>query len=116
MNVVKNGWKTSVLPLFLAVIFFALGFSTKWFTIFGAAGMLVLLLAVRLKDIKKLKGGLSDKYVAFFDYPAFLLLGFIGLAVVIYFVTYIPDMLAGDSWSTIFSLQNAMLGFHAGLT
>ena len=41
MNVVKDGWKkTSVLPLFLAVVFFALGFSTKWFTLFGAAGLL----------------------------------------------------------------------------
>jgi dolichyl-phosphate-mannose--protein O-mannosyl transferase len=116
MNVVKSGWKTSVVPLFFAVIFFALGFSTKWFTLFGAAGMLVLLAALRFRDIKKLKGTLSDKYVAFFNYPAFLLLGFIGLAIGIYFVTYIPDVLAGDSWSTIFSLQNAMLSFHAGLT
>ena len=33
-NVVKNRWKVSVLPLFLAVLFFAFGFSTKWFTIF----------------------------------------------------------------------------------
>ena len=56
MNVAKSGWKTSVLPLFLAVIFFALGFSTKWFTIFGAAGLLVLLMAVRFKDVAKLKG------------------------------------------------------------
>ena len=55
MNVVKSGWKTSVLPLFLAVIFFALGFSTKWFTLFGAAGMLVLLVALRFRDVKKLK-------------------------------------------------------------
>ena len=69
MNVVKNGWKTSVLPLFLAVIFFALGFSTKWFTIFGAGGLLILLVAYRLKGVIKLKGGLAEKYVAFFDYP-----------------------------------------------
>jgi dolichyl-phosphate-mannose--protein O-mannosyl transferase len=113
MNVVKNGWKTSVLPLFLAVIFFALGFSTKWFTIFSAGGMLILLLAVRFKDITKLKG-LVNKYVGFFDYPAMLLLGFIGLAVVIYFLTYIPEMLAGDSLLKIFNLQNAMFGFQSG--
>ncbi|MGD0405484.1 MAG: glycosyltransferase family 39 protein [Candidatus Bathyarchaeia archaeon] len=113
MNVVKNGWKTDVLPLFLAVIFFALGFSTKWFTVFGAVGMLALLAALRLRDIAKLKGSLSQKYVAFFDYPVFLLLGFICLAVVIYFVTYIPDMLAGDSFITILHLQNVMLSFHS---
>jgi dolichyl-phosphate-mannose--protein O-mannosyl transferase len=114
VNVVKNGWKVSVLPLFLAVIFFALGFSTKWFTIFGALGMLALLVALRFRDIVKLKGRLGDKYVAFFDYPVTLLLGFIGLAVVIYFVTYIPDMLAGDSFLTILHLQNAMAGFQSG--
>ena len=112
-NLVKNGWKTSVLPLFLAVIFFALGFSTKWFTIFGAGGLLVLLLAYRLKDVVKLKGGLADKYVAFFDYPFTPLLGFIGLSVVIYFITYIPEMLAGDPFIKILNLQNAMFGFQS---
>ncbi len=59
--------------------------------------MLVLLVALRLRDVKNLKGTLSDKYVAFFNYPAFILLGFIGIVVGIYFVTYIPDVLAGDS-------------------
>ena len=114
MNVVKSGWKTSVLPLFLAVLFFALGFSAKWFTIFGALGMVALLLAVRLKDVSKLKGSLSDKYIAIFEHPALLLLGFVGLAVLIYFLTYIPEMLAGDSFLSIFNLQSAMLSFHAG--
>jgi len=115
MNVVKSGWKkTSILPLFLAVIFFALGFSTKWFTIFGALGMLALLLAVRLKDVSNLKGSLGDRYVAIFNYPTVLFLGFVGLAVVIYFLTYIPDMLAGDSFPAILNLQSSMLSFHAG--
>ena len=50
MNVVKNGFKkTSVLPLFLAVVFFALGFSTKWFAIYGALACLRCLLAVRIQ-------------------------------------------------------------------
>ena len=116
MNVVKSGWKTSVLPLFLAVVFFALGFSTKWFVLYSAAGLLALLVAVRFKDLAKLKGNLSDKYAAFFDRPALLLLGFIGVAVVIYFATYIPEMLAGDSLFTIFNLQTAMLSFHSSST
>jgi dolichyl-phosphate-mannose--protein O-mannosyl transferase len=114
-NVVKDGFKkTSVLPLFLTVIFFALGFSTKWFTLYGAAGLLALLVAVRIKDLSRLKKSLSEKYIAFFDRPALLLLGFIGVAVAIYFASYIPDMLAGDSFPTILNLQNAMLSFHSG--
>jgi dolichyl-phosphate-mannose-protein mannosyltransferase len=115
MNVVRNGWKkTSVLPLFLTVIFFALGISTKWFVLYSAAGLLALLVAVRFKDLAKLKASLSEKYVAFFNYPALLLLGFIGVAVVIYFATYIPEMLAGDLPLTIFNLQGAMFSFHSG--
>ena len=115
MNVVKEGFKkTSVLPLFLAVVFFALGVSTKWFTLYGAAGLLALLVAVRIKDLSRLKKSLSERYIAFFDHPALLLLGFIGIAVAIYFATYIPDMLAGDSFPTILNLQGAMLSFHSG--
>ncbi len=115
MNVVKTGFKkSSVLPLFLAVVFFALGFSTKWFILYGAAGLLALLIAVRIKDLSRLKKSLSDKYVAFFDQPFLLLLGFIGIAVAIYFATYIPEMLAGDSFPTIIHLQSAMFAFHSG--
>jgi dolichyl-phosphate-mannose--protein O-mannosyl transferase len=115
MQIVKNGWKnTSVLPLFLAVVFFALGVSTKWFTLWSAAGMVALLVAVRFKDLTRLKGSLSDKYVAFFDHPALLLVGFAGIAVLIYFATYIPEMLLGDSFPSILNLQLSMLSFHSG--
>jgi dolichyl-phosphate-mannose-protein mannosyltransferase len=96
------------------VIFFALGVSTKWFALYGAAGLLALLVAVRIKDLSKLKKSLSEKYVAFFDRPFLLLLGFIGIAVGIYFATYIPDMMAGDSFPTIIKLQSAMFAFHSG--
>jgi dolichyl-phosphate-mannose-protein mannosyltransferase len=115
MKVLKVGWKnTSVLPLFLAVIFFALGISVKWFTLWGALGLVALLVAVRLKDITRLKGSLSDKYVAFFDYPALLFLGFVGVAALIYFATYIPEMVLGDSFPSILNLQVSMLNFHSG--
>ena len=115
MNVVKKGWSTSVLPLLAAVIFFALGFSTKWIVLYGAIGMLALLAAIRLREVSKLKGSLSAKYVAFFDHPFLLILGFVGVVALIYFVTYIPDMLAGNSIVDIFRLQFSMFGFHSGL-
>ena len=114
-NVPKKGWKTaSVLPLLLAVVFFALGFSTKWFIMWGTAGLLTLLVAVRFREILKLKGNLSEKYVAFFAHPFLLLLGCIGVVAAIYFATYIPEMLMGNSPLTIFNLQNAMFSFHSG--
>jgi len=114
MNVVKEGWKTFVLPLFVAVVFFALGFSTKWVVLYGAVGMLALLAAVRLREVSKLKGGLGAKYLAFFEHPFLLILGFAGVAVVIYFLTYIPDLLTGNSLLDVVQLQSAMFSFHSG--
>jgi dolichyl-phosphate-mannose-protein mannosyltransferase len=115
VNVVKNGWKTSVLPLFLAVLFFALGFSAKWVVLYGFVGMLALLVALRIKDVAKLKESLANRYVAFFDYPFLLLLGFLAMAVFIYFLTYVPDMLAGRTLLDVINLQFAMYNYHSTL-
>ena len=115
LNVVKNGWKTSVLPLFFAVLFFALGFSTKWVVLYGFVGMLALLVALRIKDVAKLKESLANRYVAFFDYPFLLLLGFLAMAVFIYFLTYIPDMLAGRTLLDVINLQFGMYQYHSTL-
>ncbi len=116
MSVVKKGWKTSVLPLLFAVVFFALAFSTKWLALYSALGMLALLVALRLREVVKLKEGLGTKYVAFFNHPFLLLLGLAGLVAVIYFATYIPDMLFGNSFSDIIKLQFEMYNFHSTLT
>jgi dolichyl-phosphate-mannose--protein O-mannosyl transferase len=115
LNVVKNGWKTSVLPLFFAVLFFALGFSTKWVVLYGFVGMLALLVALRIKDVAKLKESLANRYAAFFDYPFLLLLGFLAMAVFIYFLTYIPDMLAGRTLLDVINLQFGMYQYHSTL-
>ncbi|MGF3522926.1 MAG: glycosyltransferase family 39 protein [Candidatus Bathyarchaeia archaeon] len=116
INVVKKGWETSVSPLILAVVLFALSFSTKWLALYGALGMLALLAALRLREVFKLKAGLGAKYVAFFDHPFLLLLGLAGVVAAIYFVTYIPDMLIGNSFSDIIKLQFEMFNFHSTLT
>jgi dolichyl-phosphate-mannose--protein O-mannosyl transferase len=115
LNVVKNGWKTSVLPLFLTALFFALGFSTKWVVLYGFVGMLALLVALRIKDVAKLKESLANRYVAFFDHPFLLLLGFLAMAVFIYFLTYIPDMLAGRTLLDVINLQFGMYQYHSTL-
>jgi dolichyl-phosphate-mannose-protein mannosyltransferase len=114
-GVLKNGWKTPVLPLFLAVLFFALGFSTKWIVLFGFLGQLAILLVLRLREVIKLKDDLSARISAFFEHPFFLLFCFVALAVFVYFLTYIPDMLAGRSLVDVFNLQGSMFGYHSGL-
>lgn len=115
-GVLKKGWKnTSVLPLVLAVVAFACAFATKFgFPLFSALGLLSLLVALRFRDVKNLKGTLSEKYVAFFDKPALILIACIGLVALIYFAAYIPEMAMGNSFGQILDLQNAMFGFHTG--
>jgi dolichyl-phosphate-mannose-protein mannosyltransferase len=115
-NVLKDGWKTPVLPLFLAVLFFALGFSTKWLVLYGFAAELAILAALRLGEVSKLKKGLSDKLYAFTDHPFSAILEFLLVALFVYFLIYIPDMLAGRSLLEVFGLQGAMFNYHATLT
>jgi dolichyl-phosphate-mannose-protein mannosyltransferase len=115
-NVLKNGWETPVQPLFLAILFFALGFSTKWFVLYGFAAQLALLAALRLKEVAKLKKSLSDKFYAFTDHPFSVIVGFLLLAVLVYFLTYIPDMLAGRSAVDVLGLPGSMYHYHSTLT
>jgi dolichyl-phosphate-mannose--protein O-mannosyl transferase len=99
----------------LSVVAFACAFATKFgFPLFSALGLLSLLVALRLKEVKNFKGTLSDKYVAFFDKPFLLLIGCLGLVALIYLATYIPEMIMGNSLMQILDLQNAMFGFHSG--
>jgi dolichyl-phosphate-mannose-protein mannosyltransferase len=114
-NVLKNGWKTSTVPLFLAVLFFAFGFSTKWTVLFGFSGQLAMLLALRLRDVVKLKDGLSSKIKLFFSRPFFAVLCFVGVAVCIYFLAFVPSMLTGRSLTDVFDLQWSMLSYHSKL-
>ncbi|XES77743.1 MAG: glycosyltransferase family 39 protein [Candidatus Bathyarchaeia archaeon] len=119
-NVVKKGWSTSVWPLFGAVMFFFLSFSTKWVALYGAVGMLMLLVALRIRDVSRLKTNLGRKYAALFDHPFLLLLGFIGLGVGMYFLMYIPDMLTGRPFigtygNGVIDLQFAMYNYHSTL-
>jgi dolichyl-phosphate-mannose-protein mannosyltransferase len=115
VNVVKHGWKTSVFPLFLAFVFFALGFSIKWLSLWAALGMIALLVVLRFRDLKTVKGWAS-KYQAFFDHPFLLMVGFVGVVAGIYFLTYLPDMLSGTSFFNVVNLQFQMYGFHSSLT
>jgi dolichyl-phosphate-mannose-protein mannosyltransferase len=115
-DVLKNGWKVSVQPLFLAFLFFALGFSVKWVVLYGFAAQIAILLVLRLREVVKVKGGWLDKLNAFSDPPYATVLGFTLIAVLVYFLTYIPDMLAGRSLIEVINLQGSMYGYHSTLT
>jgi hypothetical protein len=83
-----------------------------------AIGMLALLVVLRVKDVSKLKESILQKYAAFFDHPFMMLLGFIVIAVGIYFAIYIPDLMTGRPiyWGDgrgVIDLQFAMYNYHA---
>jgi dolichyl-phosphate-mannose--protein O-mannosyl transferase len=114
-TVLKNGWKAPVQPLFFSILFFALGFSTKWLVLYGFVGLLAILAVLRLKEVSKLKKSLSGKIYDFTDHPFSAIVEFLLLAVLVYFLTYIPDMLAGRSVIEVLGLQGSMYNYHATL-
>jgi dolichyl-phosphate-mannose--protein O-mannosyl transferase len=113
----KHGWKnTPTKPLFFAILFFALGFSIKWIAIYGFAAQIVILFVIRLKEVLKLKErNLSDKLTEFLEHPFAKIMEFLLIAVLIYFLTYIPDILAGRTILNIFDLQGGMYNYHSTL-
>jgi dolichyl-phosphate-mannose-protein mannosyltransferase len=115
-DVVKKGWSTSIVPLVLGFVFFALGFSTKWLVLYGFAGLIAFLLILRLREVMELKEGLSKKLNAILDYPFYWLPLLLLIAIFIYFLTFIPDMLAGRSIIDVLGLQGSMFIYHSTLT
>jgi len=114
-GVINKGWKnTRIIPLFLSFLFFALGFSTKWLVLFGFLGELAILVIIRLAQVIKNDHKLSTKVYDFFDHPYPYLVAFILMAIGIYFLIYIPDMIAGRSFFNVVGLQDSMLGYHSG--
>ena len=114
-NVLDKGWKTSIVPLFLAITFAALGFSTKWLVLFGFLGQLAILASLRLSEVKKLKGNISAKLSALLDRPYSAIVGFLLLGIAIYLIVYIPDMLAGRSFIGVLNLQDQMYIYQSTL-
>lgn len=116
-GVLKNGWKaTSVWPLFFAFLFFTLGFSTKWVVLYGFIGQIVILAGIRLYEVIKAKTSFSTKVYDFFDHPYSYMVAFLLMAIGVYFLTYIPDMLAGRSLIEVVGLQGGMYNYHSTLT
>jgi dolichyl-phosphate-mannose-protein mannosyltransferase len=116
-EVLSKGWKTSVLPLFLSTILFALAFSTKWTAILGFGAEIAILAALRFKDVLSLKGkSLQLKASAFFAKPFAFYIIFIFLAIAVYFATFTPLLAGGGSVGTIFQTQLNMLHFQQVFT
>lgn len=101
----ENGGKF----LFLSLVFFGLGFSTKWVTMWGFIGLMILLV---------LFGVLFNLRNKPIEIHRNEILGFIAgaiAAVAIYFISYIPYFLAGHGLHDWWDFQFSMYDFHAHL-
>jgi len=114
-RVLREGWKTSIRPLFLAVLFFSLGFSTKWYVMYGFLGQIFILLVLRIKDVFAVENGWAAKIKAFFSHPFLMVLGFVAVAVAVYFLTFIPYMMVGHSFKDVYYRQWSMYNYHSKL-
>jgi dolichyl-phosphate-mannose-protein mannosyltransferase len=111
----KRGWKSSVTPLVLSVVFFSLAFSVKWVVLYGFAAELVILLALRMNDVIREKASIYAKIRAFFKFPFLAFAGSAVLAAFIYISTFIPYLLSGHNLSDFLRLQYSMYNYHATL-
>ncbi|MFB0522955.1 MAG: phospholipid carrier-dependent glycosyltransferase [Candidatus Bathyarchaeia archaeon] len=115
-EVLRNGWNASTFTLFLAVVFFSLGFATKWYVLYGFFGQIILLLALRFRDILTLKAEMSAKLGLFFSHPFLTTVGFVSVGVGIYFSTFIPYMMIGHTIEDVYVRQWSMYVYHLELT
>jgi len=101
--------------LFFAVLFFALGFSTKWIVLYGFIGEVFLLVTLRFRELLKTETKWILRIKELIKHPVSTLFDSLVFAIVIYFMTFIPYLLDGYSLIDIFSLQWGMYRYHATL-
>jgi predicted membrane-bound dolichyl-phosphate-mannose-protein mannosyltransferase len=101
--------------LFLAVLFFALSFSTKWIALFGFLGDVFLLFVLRLRELLTVKAEWILRIKKFIRYTLLPLIGFLAIAAIIYFLTFISYMRVGYTLGDIYNLQWSMYNYHATL-
>jgi len=103
------------LPLFWAGIAFGLAFSSKWSGLYNAPGVLLLLLFTWYHIYKTAKNRIIVRRVIFRHF-FICIAAFIFIPAVIYFLSYIPQMmgdLGGKSPMQYFiDYQKYMFGFH----
>ena len=90
------------MDLFISLVFFGLGFSTKWVVMWGFVGLILLLLLMKWRK-------------PIYRREVYWFVGGMGVAVSIYMLSYIPYFLAGHGLGDWWGHQWFMFEFHSGL-
>jgi dolichyl-phosphate-mannose-protein mannosyltransferase len=110
------GQEASIRPLFLAVVFFSLGFSTKWYILFGFAGQIFLFLILRSGRLRESEDRPVFRRDAFSKNPSLTILGFITLSAIIYLLTFVPYLVIGHTLKDVYDRQWSMFHYHSVLS
>ena len=104
--------KTSI---FLGSLFFSLGFSTKWYTVFGLMGQLFLISLFLFRNWRSSETGSTMNVRPLLTQLLSILLLSLFVSVFVYLSTYIPHLLMGNSLIDVYALQWKMLKYHSSL-
>ncbi len=115
-GIFKKGWKEVGRPLFLSTLFFGLAFSTKWYAMYGFIGMAFLFILLKLKEFSLMEKYDKKDVHRYLVYPLSFIFLALAISITIYFLTYIPYMLAGHNLGDVITLQFDMYGYHSSLT
>lgn len=110
-KVLDLGWDAPVWSLFAAVILSSLGFSTKWTSVFNLIAQFFILGLIRFgffRDGNKKKEIINKNVLI-------VIVGTATIFVLFYFLTYIPYLNLGHSFSDVYERQWSMLSYHSGL-
>lgn len=126
-DLVTDGWKKILPPLFLSGLFMGLGVASKWTVAYGAVGLAVLFfgkLGFTLKEIKK-RGGrtLTESLTRFWRRALhtclWCCLFFVAIPFAVYFAAFLPlTTLPWNSYNVVdrfFAYQIHMYNYHSGL-
>lgn len=107
LDVLKNGWRASLRPYFMAVLLLAIGFSIKWTAVFSLAAQLfyLCLLKFNLIQIKSKNHGYSNKN----NQIIYAVSGTIVVFGLVYLLSYVPYMNLGHSLKDVYNIQWSML-------
>ena len=112
----RRGREASNRPLFLAVVFFSLGFSTKWYILFGFAGQIFLFQLLRSGRLRESEDRPVFRRDAFSKNPSLTILGFITLSAIIYLLTFVPYLVIGHTLKDVYDRQWSMFHYHSVLS
>lgn len=90
--------------LFWSLVFFGLGFSNKWFVLYGFVGLMLLLIILKVRERKVRRSEI------------FWFMGGVAAAVSIYMLSYVPYFLVGHDLGNWWQMHLDMYRFHAHLS